>query len=55
MTQAETSSSPSPPLVNVKDEPADEEYDEAVTSTAASLKDEPNGTRVKQSSFIWMI
>eukprot|EP00066_Takifugu_rubripes_P017877 XP_011607143.1 PREDICTED: zinc finger MYM-type protein 4-like [Takifugu rubripes] len=44
-TQVETSSSPSPPLVNVKDEPADEEYDEAVTSTAASLKDEPNGTR----------
>ncbi|XP_035038448.2 LOW QUALITY PROTEIN: zinc finger MYM-type protein 4 [Hippoglossus stenolepis] len=37
-------SSPSPPLVKVKDEPVDEEYDQALVSSAftASVKDEPN-------------
>ncbi|XP_063754586.1 zinc finger MYM-type protein 4-like isoform X2 [Eleginops maclovinus] len=36
--------SPSPPLVTVKDEPIDEEYDLALisTSSAANIKDEPN-------------
>ncbi|XP_022599863.1 zinc finger MYM-type protein 4-like isoform X2 [Seriola dumerili] len=37
-------SSPSPPLVKVKDEPIDEEYEQALVSstTTASVKDEPN-------------
>ncbi|XP_054461866.1 zinc finger MYM-type protein 4 isoform X2 [Anoplopoma fimbria] len=37
-------SSPSPPLVKVKDEPIDEEYEQALISCAstASVKDEPN-------------
>ncbi|XP_075962361.1 zinc finger MYM-type protein 4 isoform X3 [Anarhichas minor] len=37
-------SSPSPPLVKVKDEPIDEEYDQALISSAftASVKDEPD-------------
>ncbi|KAM7373555.1 hypothetical protein PAMP_008397 [Pampus punctatissimus] len=37
-------SSPSPPLVKVKDEPIDEEYEQALTSSTstASVKDEPN-------------
>ncbi|KAM6974368.1 zinc finger MYM-type protein 4-like [Tautogolabrus adspersus] len=37
-------SSPSPPLVKVKDEPVDEEYEQAQMSSAlsASVKDEPN-------------
>ncbi|XP_049890849.1 zinc finger MYM-type protein 4 isoform X3 [Epinephelus moara] len=37
-------SSPSPPLVNVKDEPIDEEYEQALISSTstASVKDEPN-------------
>nr|XP_019960218.1 PREDICTED: zinc finger MYM-type protein 4-like isoform X1 [Paralichthys olivaceus] len=37
-------SSPSPPLVKVKDEPIDEEYDQALISSSftASVKDEPN-------------
>ncbi|XP_053302211.1 zinc finger MYM-type protein 4 isoform X1 [Pleuronectes platessa] len=47
-TDPETShadpSSPSPPLVKVKDEPVDEEYDQALISSdfTASVKDEPN-------------
>ncbi|XP_040909206.1 zinc finger MYM-type protein 4-like isoform X2 [Toxotes jaculatrix] len=37
-------STPSPPLVKVKDEPVDEEYEQALISSAsmASVKDEPN-------------
>ncbi|XP_044027837.1 zinc finger MYM-type protein 4 isoform X2 [Siniperca chuatsi] len=37
-------SSPSPPLVKVKDEPVDEEYEQALISSTstASVKDEPN-------------
>ncbi|XP_047460232.1 zinc finger MYM-type protein 4 isoform X2 [Mugil cephalus] len=37
-------SSPSPPLVKVKEEPVDEEYEQAVTSSTstATVKDEPN-------------
>lgn len=48
--QPETRLSPSSLLVNVKDEPTDDEYAEALISTAstASVKDEPNGTRVKK-------
>ncbi|KAM7384706.1 hypothetical protein PAMA_011861 [Pampus argenteus] len=40
-------SSPSPPLVKVKDEPIDEEYEQALTSltSTASVKDEPNTTK----------
>ncbi|KAM9839138.1 zinc finger MYM-type protein 4 [Aulostomus maculatus] len=40
-------SSPSPPLVKVKDEPIDEEYEQALTSSAstATVKDEPNTAR----------
>ncbi|XP_041810879.1 zinc finger MYM-type protein 4-like isoform X2 [Chelmon rostratus] len=40
-------SSPSPPLVQVKDEPVDEEYEQAlISSTAtASVKDEPDTTK----------
>uniref|UniRef100_A0A3Q4HLX1 Zinc finger MYM-type protein 4-like n=1 Tax=Neolamprologus brichardi TaxID=32507 RepID=A0A3Q4HLX1_NEOBR len=36
--------SPSPPLVTVKDEPVDEEYEQALmsSSSTASVKDEPN-------------
>ncbi|KAF0024266.1 hypothetical protein F2P81_023068 [Scophthalmus maximus] len=37
-----TQSSPSPPLVKVKDEPVDEEYDQALVSSTASVKDEPD-------------
>ncbi|XP_070777315.1 zinc finger MYM-type protein 4-like [Enoplosus armatus] len=39
-----SSPSPSPPLVKVKDEPVDEEYEQAVISSTplASVKDEPN-------------
>ncbi|XP_074542366.1 zinc finger MYM-type protein 4 isoform X3 [Halichoeres trimaculatus] len=39
-----TQTSPSPPLVKVKDEPVDEEYEQAqISSTStASVKDEPN-------------
>ncbi|XP_071356045.1 zinc finger MYM-type protein 4 isoform X2 [Trachinotus anak] len=39
--------SPSPPLVKVKDEPVDEEYEQALISSAstASVKDEPNTAR----------
>ncbi|XP_032391777.1 zinc finger MYM-type protein 4 isoform X1 [Etheostoma spectabile] len=35
-------SSPSPPLVKVKDEPIDEEYEQALIPPTASVKDEPN-------------
>uniref|UniRef100_A0A671YTT0 TRASH domain-containing protein n=1 Tax=Sparus aurata TaxID=8175 RepID=A0A671YTT0_SPAAU len=37
-------SSPSPPLVKVKDEPSDDEYEQALISStsSASVKDEPN-------------
>ncbi|KAM8841688.1 zinc finger MYM-type protein 4 isoform 2-T3 [Spinachia spinachia] len=40
-------SSPSPPLVKVKDEPIDEEYEQALipSAFAASVKDEPNTTK----------
>lgn len=50
MIKPETRSAPSTPLVQVKDEPADEDYNGALTSTSstASVKDEANGTRVKQ-------
>ncbi|XP_029919162.1 zinc finger MYM-type protein 4 isoform X2 [Myripristis murdjan] len=43
-SSAKVKSSPSPPLVKVKDEPLDEEYDRALISSAstASIKDEPN-------------
>ncbi|XP_061597263.1 zinc finger MYM-type protein 4 isoform X3 [Cololabis saira] len=34
-------SSPSPPLATVKDEPVDEEYDQALISSSTSVKDEP--------------
>nr|XP_024655714.1 zinc finger MYM-type protein 4 isoform X2 [Maylandia zebra] len=39
--------SPSPPLVTVKDEPVDEEYEQALmsSSSTASVKDEPNTAR----------
>ncbi|XP_028256554.1 zinc finger MYM-type protein 4-like isoform X4 [Parambassis ranga] len=39
-----TRSSPSPPLVKIKDEPVDEEYEQAVmsSSSTANVKDEPN-------------
>ncbi|XP_030596783.1 zinc finger MYM-type protein 4 isoform X2 [Archocentrus centrarchus] len=39
--------SPSPPLVTVKDEPVDEEYEHALisSSSSASVKDEPNTAR----------
>ncbi|KAM4725554.1 zinc finger MYM-type protein 4-like isoform 2-T2 [Anableps anableps] len=33
--------SPSPPLAKVKDEPVDEEYEQALISSTASVKDEP--------------
>lgn len=41
-------SSPSPPLVKVKDEPIDEEYEQALVSSTstASVKDEPNTAKV---------
>ncbi|XP_029298595.1 zinc finger MYM-type protein 4-like [Cottoperca gobio] len=41
-------SSPSPPLVKVKDEPIDDEYDQAlISSTAtANVKDEPNTAQI---------
>ncbi|KAM9824029.1 zinc finger MYM-type protein 4 [Neosynchiropus ocellatus] len=39
-----TRSSPAIPVVKVKDEPIDEEYDHALTSSAASVKDEPDNT-----------
>ncbi|XP_053719835.1 zinc finger MYM-type protein 4 isoform X1 [Synchiropus splendidus] len=39
-----TRSSPAIPVVKVKDEPIDEEYDRALTSSAASVKDEPDNT-----------
>lgn len=40
--------SPSPPLVKIKDEPVDEEYEQAVVSSSstASVKDEPNAAKV---------
>ncbi|XP_067341184.1 zinc finger MYM-type protein 4-like isoform X2 [Channa argus] len=40
-------SSPSPPLVKVKDEPIDDEYEQALISSTstASVKDEPNTTK----------
>ncbi|XP_037330501.2 zinc finger MYM-type protein 4 isoform X2 [Pungitius pungitius] len=40
-------SSPSPPLVKVKDEPVDEEYEHALipSAFAADVKDEPNTTK----------
>lgn len=46
--QESARSSPSPPLVKVKDEPIDEEYDQALTSftSTASVKDEPNTAKV---------
>lgn len=39
-------SSPSPPLVKVKDEPIDEDYDQALISSTANVKDEPNIAKV---------
>lgn len=46
-------SSPSPPLVKVKDEPVDEEYEQALisSSSTASVKDEPNTAKVGRTSF----
>lgn len=40
--------SPSPPVIKVKDEPADDEYEQALTSptSTASVKDEPNTAKV---------
>lgn len=44
-------SSPSPPLVKVKDEPIDEEYEQALISSTstATVKDEPNIAKVRHT------